>query len=172
MNSGSVWSQWSRNLRAIRPKSTCAAQTRGAQPRRRAWSSRPLCKSSGRAASGRRYRLSALAVQAPCTANSCNGPRRASSRRCGRRVWPSTTNSKALPGVGKVSTRRFSRHHWRKRPSAPILRIGGKNGSKRHLPVDGRGVPLSLVVTGANAHDVTQIEAVRDAIVVKRPAPK
>lgn len=32
----------------------------------------------------------------------------------------------------------------------------GKNGSKRHLLVDGRGVPLSLVVTGANRHDVTQ----------------
>ena len=38
--------------------------------------------------------------------------------------------------------------------------------------VDGRGVPLSLVVTGANAHDVTQIQAVLDAIVVKRPNPK
>lgn len=48
----------------------------------------------------------------------------------------------------------------------------GGNGSKRHLLVDGRGVPLSLVVTGANAHDVTQIEAVLDAILVKRPAPK
>ena len=37
--------------------------------------------------------------------------------------------------------------------------------------VDGRGVPLSLVVTGANRHDVSQLEAVLDAIVVKRPEP-
>ena len=37
--------------------------------------------------------------------------------------------------------------------------------------VDGRGVPLSLVVTGANRHDVSQLEAVLDAIVVKRPRP-
>ena len=37
--------------------------------------------------------------------------------------------------------------------------------------VDGRGVPLSLVVTGANRHDVTQLEAVLEAIQVKRPAP-
>ena len=37
--------------------------------------------------------------------------------------------------------------------------------------VDGRGVPLSLVVTGANRHDVSQLEAVLDAIVVKRPQP-
>lgn len=48
----------------------------------------------------------------------------------------------------------------------------GKNGSKRHLLVDGRGVPLSLVVTGANAHDVTQIEAALVSCMVKRPAPK
>ena len=31
---------------------------------------------------------------------------------------------------------------------------------------------MSLAVTGANAHDVTQIEAVLDAIVVKRLTPK
>ena len=31
---------------------------------------------------------------------------------------------------------------------------------------------MSLVVTGANAHDVTQIEAVLQGIVVKRPNPK
>ena len=37
--------------------------------------------------------------------------------------------------------------------------------------VDGRGVPLSLVVTGANRHDVSQREAVLDAIVVERPNP-
>ena len=37
--------------------------------------------------------------------------------------------------------------------------------------MDGRGVPLSLVVTGANRHDLSQLEAVLDAIVVKRPSP-
>jgi putative transposase len=37
--------------------------------------------------------------------------------------------------------------------------------------VDGRGVPLSLVVTGANEHDVTQLDAVLRAIVVKRKSP-
>ena len=33
----------------------------------------------------------------------------------------------------------------------------GKNGSKRHLLVDGRGVPLGLVVTGANRMLATSI---------------
>ena len=37
--------------------------------------------------------------------------------------------------------------------------------------VDGRGVPLSLVVTGANRHDVSQLEAVLDSIVVERTSP-
>lgn len=37
--------------------------------------------------------------------------------------------------------------------------------------MDGRGVPLSLVVTGANEHDVTQLDAVLQAIVVKRKRP-
>ena len=35
--------------------------------------------------------------------------------------------------------------------------------------VDGAGVPLSLVVTGANRHDVSQLEAVLDSIVIERP---
>ena len=37
--------------------------------------------------------------------------------------------------------------------------------------MDGRGVPLSLIVTGANRHDVSQVAAVLYAIVVPRPAP-
>ena len=35
--------------------------------------------------------------------------------------------------------------------------------------MDERGVPLSLVVTGANRHDVSQLEAVLDAVVIDRP---
>ncbi len=36
----------------------------------------------------------------------------------------------------------------------------GENGKNRHVLVDERGAPLSIVVTGANRHDVTQIEAI------------
>jgi putative transposase len=50
-----------------------------------------------------------------------------------------------------------------------IQRIGGKKGSKRHILVDERGVPLSLVVTGANRHDVSQLETVLDQRVVLPP---
>ena len=37
--------------------------------------------------------------------------------------------------------------------------------------VDDRGVPLSIIVTGANRHDVSQLAAVLDAIAVERPDP-
>ena len=37
--------------------------------------------------------------------------------------------------------------------------------------VDDRGVPLSIIVTGANRHDVSQLAAVLDAIVVERLDP-
>jgi hypothetical protein len=35
--------------------------------------------------------------------------------------------------------------------------------------VDGAGVPLSLVVTGATWHDVSPLEPLRDAFVITRP---
>jgi putative transposase len=35
--------------------------------------------------------------------------------------------------------------------------------------VDERGVPLSIVVTGANRHDVSQLELVLDEIIIPRP---
>lgn len=37
--------------------------------------------------------------------------------------------------------------------------------------MDGRGAPLSLVVTGANRHDVSQLEPVLDGIMIKRQTP-
>ena len=50
-----------------------------------------------------------------------------------------------------------------------ILRTGGKNGTKRNTLVDERGVPLSIVATGANRYDISQREAVLENIVLKRP---
>jgi IS5 family transposase len=47
-----------------------------------------------------------------------------------------------------------------------------KKGSKRHLLVDGHSVPLSLIVTGANRHDVSQLTALLDAIVIALPKGK
>jgi putative transposase len=37
---------------------------------------------------------------------------------------------------------------------------GERKGSKQHLLVDGRGVPLSLIVTGAHRHEVSHLDAI------------
>jgi putative transposase len=54
----------------------------------------------------------------------------------------------------------------------PTPRIGEKNGRKRSLLVDGRGVPLSLVASGANVHDVKLLAATLDQVIRARPAPR
>ncbi len=40
----------------------------------------------------------------------------------------------------------------------------GKAGSKHHLITDARGVTLATILTGANAHDVTQLQPLVEAI--------
>jgi transposase len=40
----------------------------------------------------------------------------------------------------------------------------GKLGSKRHLVVDARGVPLAITVTGANRHDSMAFERTLDTL--------
>jgi transposase len=47
----------------------------------------------------------------------------------------------------------------------------GKRGTKRSLLTDGAGIPLALVVAGANRHDVKLLCATLDGIVVARPVP-
>jgi putative transposase len=47
----------------------------------------------------------------------------------------------------------------------------GKRGTKRSLLTDGAGMPLALVVAGANRHDVKLLCATLDGRVVARPAP-
>ena len=53
----------------------------------------------------------------------------------------------------------------------PIQLIGEKKGTKRSLLVDGLGAPLSLIVSGANRHDVKLLDLTLDGIVVRRPKP-
>jgi len=88
---------------------------------------------------------------------------------CGEPGLPNTMKWRVSPGGGKALTGQWSRHLWHWKRLAAIRPTGEKKGTKRHLLVDGRGVPLSLVVTGANRHDVTQLELVLEEIVIDRP---
>ena len=90
---------------------------------------------------------------------------------CGEPAWPSMTRWRGLLGSGRVWTGHRAKPHWRKRPSATTRRTGEKKGTKRSLLVDARGAPLSLIVAGANRHDVKLLGATLDGIVVERPKP-
>src|SRR6266508_5341233 len=39
-----------------------------------------------------------------------------------------------------------------------------RNGSKHHLLVEGKGIPLAWTLTGGNRHDVTQLIALVDRV--------
>ena len=64
---------------------------------------------------------------------------------------------------------RWSTPRWPKSPSVPTRRIGEKNGTKRHLLVDAHGVPLAIVVSGANDHDSIKLE---ELLAAKVAGPK
>ncbi len=48
----------------------------------------------------------------------------------------------------------------------------GKLGTKRHILTDKDGIPLSVVITSANTHDVIVATNTIDNIVIKRPPYK
>ena len=48
----------------------------------------------------------------------------------------------------------------------------GKSGCKRHLLTEGKGIPLAVVLSGANRHDMKKLADLLDAIVVERPDPQ
>ena len=47
----------------------------------------------------------------------------------------------------------------------------GKKGTKMSILTDGKGIPLSVVVDGANRHDKKLVKGTLDAIIFERPSP-
>ncbi|MDE6589463.1 MAG: transposase, partial [Oscillospiraceae bacterium] len=56
-------------------------------------------------------------------------------------------------------------------PLEKIQRIEEKMGTKRSVLTDEKGLPLAVVLSGANTHDVKLLEDTLDHIVVLRPEP-
>jgi transposase len=56
-----------------------------------------------------------------------------------------------------------ARHAWGKK-TGPNPTDRRKAGSKHHLITDAQGIPLAAILTSANAHDVTQLLPLVDAI--------
>ncbi len=151
----------------FRPKNGPARNARGPDGSIHARFSAPSSMSFGPASSGKRFQENS-AAQAASMRISRSGPKLAFSSGFGRRGLPSTMKWRALRGDGRASTGARAGLHSPPRPWTPIRPTGGKRGTKRHVPVDGHGLPLSIVVTGANRHDVTQVENVL-ASRVRRP---
>lgn len=74
-------------------------------------------------------------------------------------------------GSGKVSMGLWAKLHLPPSLSDATRPTGEKNGRKRSLLTDGNGIPLSLVVAGANTHDSKLLAATLDSIVIDRPEP-
>jgi transposase len=81
------------------------------------------------------------------------------------------TQWKGSPGIGKALTGPWAKHLWRKNAPGPTRRIGEKKGRKRSVLTDGRGVPLSIVASAANVHDVTLLVPTLESLVIARPKP-
>lgn len=79
------------------------------------------------------------------------------------------TNSRVSVGNGKALTVVWSKHPWRESRSGRTPPTGEKMGTKRSVLTDARGVPVSIVLSGANTHDVKLLEATLDAVVIERP---
>ena len=47
-----------------------------------------------------------------------------------------------------------------------------KLGTKRHILTDKNGIPLSIVISSANTHDIKIVTSVVDNVVIKRPSYK
>ena len=62
-------------------------------------------------------------------------------------------------------------HHLGGKNTGPNPTDRSKSGTKRSLLVDGKGVPLGVVVDGANRHDMKMTKATLQSIVIYRPEP-
>ena len=89
----------------------------------------------------------------------------------GKLAYRSMTNSKASTGIGKVRTERLPNRLWAGENTGRNPTDRGKLGTKRSVLSDGRGVPLGVVVSGANTHDIKLLQATFDSIPIRRPQP-
>jgi putative transposase len=72
--------------------------------------------------------------------------------------WQAVDGAMTKAPLGKVATGANPTDH-------------GKSGVKRSLLTDGAGIPLAIVIDGANRHDVKLLCATLDGIVIARPEP-
>ena len=77
----------------------------------------------------------------------------------------------ALTGSGSRWTGRWARPRWAGKKTGRNPTDRGKRGVKRSLLTDGHGVPLSVVIDGANCNDHKLMRQTLEALPLSRPSP-
>ena len=85
--------------------------------------------------------------------------------------WTSMTTPLVLTGRGSPWMVPWSRLPLEEKIPAQTRQTGGKKGTKRSLLGDASGIPLALVVGGANVNDMILVPETLDSIVAFRPIP-
>ena len=89
----------------------------------------------------------------------------------GRQDWGPTTRCKASNGNGKLSMGDAASAPFGKSATSLNPTIAATRRAKRSPLTDGAGIPLALVIDGANRHDMKLLCETLDGIVIARPEP-
>lgn len=100
-----------------------------------------------------------------------NGSAAGCLKTSGDAVYTSTTGNTALTGSGKQVTAHTCGRRLRGKECGPNPTDRAKAGLKDHVLSDGRGVPLSVVVTAANVNDGPMLQELLADRVAVRPQP-
>jgi putative transposase len=100
-----------------------------------------------------------------------NGSAPESFKTFGGDVYTFTIRSRVLTGSGKQAMALMCGLPWGGKECGPNPTDRAKPGLKDHVLSDGRGVPLSVVVTAANVNDGPMLQSLLDNQVMVRPMP-
>jgi transposase len=110
------------------------------------------------------YRKRWDAARAPPAGDgSWHGKKQESGNASTRRCWPNCASWRNRFVTSACGQFVDSRDAGGKK-TGPNPTDRRKLGSKHHLIVDAKGIPLAVILSGANRHDVTQLDALVDAI--------
>ncbi|REG50713.1 DDE family transposase [Paraburkholderia sp. BL6669N2] len=95
---------------------------------------------------------------------SSRGKKRVSGNTSTKRCWPNCVAvAKSISRVRSSTAHRFA-PCWREKKTGPNPTDRRKLGSKHRPIVDAQGIPLAVILSAANRHDITQLDALVDAI--------
>jgi putative transposase len=100
-----------------------------------------------------------------------NGERLMYSNVCGLMVYRYMIKRLGLTGNGNRWMVLLQRHLLGEKGTGPNPTDRAKCGTKRSVLVDGKGVPLGVVVSGANKHDMKLTKTTLQNVVIDKPEP-